>query len=160
MSRFVRLTLLPALMSATLLAAPLSNAIAAGADPAVQTAPPAGDPARSGGETIDQRIAKLHKALEITPDEETSWTGVATAMRDSAATMQKLAADNAAEPAQSQTAVDDLKTYERFAHAHVDGLANLTNAFEQLYAAMPDAQKKVADQVFRGFGPKTAQAHG
>ena len=48
----------------------------------------------------------------------------------------------------------------RFAHAHVDGLANLTNAFEKLYTAMPDAQKKVADQAFRNFGPKNAPARG
>jgi hypothetical protein len=46
------------------------------------------------------------------------------------------------------SAVDDLKTYEKFAQAHVDGLKNLISAFTSLYDTMPDAQKKVADKVF------------
>ena len=50
------------------------------------------------------------------------------------------------------TAVDDLKTYQEFAQAHVDGLKNLTSAFSSLYDAMPDGQKKVADRVFQTNG--------
>ena len=46
----------------------------------------------------------------------------------------------------------DLKTYEKFAQAHVKGLKNLIASFSKLYAAMPDAQKKNADQVFQSFG--------
>ena len=47
------------------------------------------------------------------------------------------------------SAVDDLKTYQKFAQAHLDGLKNLLSHFEGFYAAMPDAQKKIADDVFR-----------
>ena len=50
------------------------------------------------------------------------------------------------------TAVDDLKMYQKFAQAHIDGLKNLIVSFEKLYAAMPDAQKKIADQVFTTSG--------
>jgi hypothetical protein len=39
--------------------------------------------------------------------------------------------------------------YQKFAQAHVDGLKNMLSHFEGLYAAMPDAQKKIADEVFR-----------
>ena len=53
------------------------------------------------------------------------------------------------------TAVQDLQTYQQFAQAHVDGLKNLTAAFSTLYDAMPDAQKKVADQVFLTSGRGT-----
>ena len=46
------------------------------------------------------------------------------------------------------TAVGDLKMYQKFAQAHVDGLKNLISSFDKLYAGMPDAQKKIADEVF------------
>ena len=41
-----------------------------------------------------------------------------------------------------------MKTYQEFAEAHVNGLKNLIASFGTLYAAMPDAQKKIADTVF------------
>jgi hypothetical protein len=110
-------------------------------------------------ETVEQRIATLHTALKITPQEETSWTAVAQAMRDNAAAMQKLAAANPDQAAQ-MSAVDDLKTYEKFAQAHVDGLKNLTSSFETLYNAMPDSQKKVADQVFQSSHHRATSSHG
>jgi protein CpxP len=103
-------------------------------------------------ESVEERIASLHTALNITPKEEPDWSAVAKAMRDNAATMQKLAADKHAQSPDSATAVDDLKTYEKFAKAHVAGLKSLTSSFEKLYNTMPDAQKKVADQVFQSFG--------
>jgi hypothetical protein len=110
-------------------------------------------------ETVEQRIASLHTALKITPSEEADWTSVAQAMRENAAAMQKLAADNTVQAPQSMTAVDDLKTYQKFAQAHVDGLKNLTSSFETLYNAMPDAQKKVADQVFQSSRHQGATSH-
>ncbi len=103
MSKFSRVTLASALMCGTMLATPLLVAGAAHAQDMSAA------PAKSHEETIDQRIAKLHKELKITPDEETNWSGVAGAMRDSAAAMQKLAADKAAEAPGSQTAVDALR---------------------------------------------------
>jgi hypothetical protein len=47
------------------------------------------------------------------------------------------------------TAVDDLKSYQKHAQAHVDGLKNLIASFATLYAAMSDDQKRIADDVFR-----------
>jgi hypothetical protein len=111
-------------------------------------------------ETVEQRISSLHTALKITPQEEADWTSVAQAMRENAAAMQKLAADNTVQAPQSMTAVDDLKTYQKFAQAHVDGLKNLTSSFETLYNSMPDAQKKVADQVFQSSRHQGASKHG
>ena len=102
-------------------------------------------------ETVEQRIATLHSELKITPDQESKWAPVAQAMRDNAAAMEKLAAAHKGKDA-SMTAVDDLKTYRDFAQAHVDGLKNLISAFDDLYASMPDAQKKVADAAFQKYG--------
>ncbi len=69
-------------------------------------------------------------------------------MRENAANMDKLLAASRTTPPQNMSAVDDLKSYQKFAQAHVDGLKNLISSFDKLYAAMPDAQKKIADAVF------------
>jgi hypothetical protein len=55
------------------------------------------------------------------------------------------------------TAVDDLKTYQEFTQAHLDGPKNLTVAFVALYDTMPADQKKNADQVFMQYGPAKAK---
>ena len=157
---FMRSVAVAALLGATMLASPLSAARAAPATAApfllAQAATPPSQPAASAAETkaetLDQRIASLHTALQITPNEEANWKGVAQVMRDNAAAMEKLAADRTAQASQGMTAVDDLKTYEKFARAHVTGLTKMTTAFEKLYSAMPAPQKKVADQVFQNFG--------
>ena len=81
-------------------------------------------------------------------------------MHENAATMDKLAAEKPTSAPQNMSAVDDLKAYQQFAQAHVDELKNLTSAFSALYNAMPDAQKKVADQVFQTSGHGTTAAHG
>ncbi len=142
---FVRSVAIAALLGTTMLATPLAAAWAQNA-PVKTAATP--DATQTKGETVEQRITALHTAMKITPDEETQWNGVARAMRENAAAMDKLLAATRTTPPQSMSAVDDLKTYEKFAQAHVDGLKNLTSAFTSLYGTMPDAQKKVADKVF------------
>jgi hypothetical protein len=69
--------------------------------------------------------------------------------------MDKLVAANRTTPPQNMSAMQDLQTYQQVAQAHVDGLKNLTAAFSTLYNAMPDDQKKVADEVFRTSGRGT-----
>jgi hypothetical protein len=154
---FVRSVAIAALLGATMLAAPLTAAWAQNA-PVKTAATP--DATETKGETVEQRITTLHASLKITPDEETQWNGVAQAMRENATAMDKLVATNRTAPPQNMTAVQDLQTYKEFAQAHVDGLKNLSAAFSTLYNAMPDAQKKVADQVFQSAGHETTPAHG
>src|SRR5438552_2681691 len=121
-----------ALMGATMLATPLS---AARAEQAVaqQTQATAGA-AVTKGETVEQRITTLRASLKITSAQDVQWNAVAQAMRENAANMDKLVAVNRTTPPQSMSAVDDLKSYQRFAQAHVDGLKNLIASFEKLYA--------------------------
>lgn len=110
-------------------------------------------------ETVEQRIASLHAALQITANEDANWTAVALAMRDNAAAMEKLVAERSVQEPKGMTAVEDLQAYQKFAQAHVDGLKNLISAFDTLYNSMPDAQKKVADQVFQGPHHQHSAAH-
>jgi hypothetical protein len=151
---FVRSVAIAALMGSTILVAPLSAAVAGTTNPAIQLAQAATTPAAvtapdTKGETVEQRITTLHASLKITPNEEAQWNNVAQAMRENAAAMDKLVASTRTTPPQSMTAVDDLETYQKFAQAHVDGLKNLISSFQTLYSAMPDPQKKIADQVFQ-----------
>lgn len=155
-SPLVRTVAVAALMSATFLATPLTATRAL-----AQTAatPAAASATETKGETVEQRITALHASLQITADEEKNWNGVAQAMRENAAAMDKLVAEKRTSPPQNMSAVDDLKTYQQFAQAHVDGLKNLTSAFSTLYGAMPDPQKKVADQVFQTSGHGSVASH-
>lgn len=151
-------------MGAALFATPLTPAFAAPADIApmrlAQAATPPAMPTEAKADTVEQRITSLHASLKITPEQEAKWTPVAQSMRDNAVAMEKMVAENKATPMDSLSAVDDLKRYQKFAQAHVDGLKNILSSFEGLYAAMPAAQKKIADGVFEGAGRETIAAHG
>src|ERR1700674_1808924 len=145
-----------ALMTATMRASPFASARAdTAANAAIQLAQAAAPqtPAAAGatetkGQTVEQRIKDLHAALKITPNQDSKWNEVAQDMRENAAAMDKLIAANRTTPPKNMTAVEDLKMYQKFAQAHVDGLKNLISSFDKLYAGMPDAQKKIADEVF------------
>ena len=121
--------------------------------------PPAAAAATSSKpETVEQRITALKTALKVTPDQETGWNGVATAMRENAGAMEKLVTAKRGTAPASMTAVDDLKTYQEFSQVRLDGLKNLISSFKTLYDSMPADQKKNADHVFDSYGPpKSAQ---
>jgi len=120
--------------------------------------PPAAAAATSSKpETVEQRITALKAALKVTPDQESKWDGVAKAMRENAAAMDKLVQEKKGKMA-NMNAVDDLKTYQEFSQVRLDGLKNLISSFKTLYDSMPADQKKNADHVFDSYGPpKSAQ---
>jgi protein CpxP len=152
---------LTALLGAALLVTPLAAAHADSVpNTSVRLAQVTEATAQTKAETVEQRITNLHAALKITSDEEANWNGVAQAMRENAAKMEKLSAEKKVQASESMTAVDDLKTYEKFTHAHYDGLKNLISSFETLYTSMPDQQKHVADHVFQSFGHDGAHSRG
>jgi hypothetical protein len=123
--------------------------------------PPAAAAATSSKpETVEQRIQSLKTALKITPDQESKWTAVAQAMRDNASRMEKLVADKRKISPDKMTAVDDLKTYEDFAQAHLDGIKHMNSSFKALYDSMSPDQKKNADQVFASFGAQKSPQQG
>jgi len=155
-----------ALLSAAVVAGPVTaraDATATAPMQLAQAAAPQATPqaaAEAQSDTIEQRITDLHASLKITPEEDAKWNNVAQAMRENAANMQKLGAETTTQAPQDMTAVQDLKNYQKFAQAHVDGLKNLISSFSTLYNAMPDPQKKVADQVFQSFGRQRAASRG
>ena len=95
----------------------------------------------------DDRIKHLHDALKITPDQESKFDKLADVMRDNAKEMSA-AVEKRSAAEKTTTALDDLKAYQTIAQAHADGLKNLVPAFESLYGALSDTQKKEADELF------------
>jgi hypothetical protein len=105
-------------------------------------------PSTRHAETAEDRIKTLHSELKITPAEEDKWSKVAGAMRSNAQKVDTLL-EQRHDNASKETAVENLRSWTEIAQAHADGSKALLAAFESLYADMPDAQKKIADDVFR-----------
>lgn len=119
-----------------------------------QAAPPTSTPApkakparRAAADFIEARIKSLHDQLKITAAEEPKWSAVADAMRDNEKAVAALVAERA-KKSKTMTAIDNLRSYQAIAKAHLNGIEKLLPAFEALYAEMPDTQKKLADEVF------------
>lgn len=96
---------------------------------------------------VEQQIKDLHAKLKITPAEETQWAAVAKSMRENAKDLDTVI-DKRASSRSTATAVDDLNAYGEIAQSHADAVKKLSSAFAPLYAAMPDDQKKTADDIF------------
>jgi hypothetical protein len=106
---------------------------------------------------VEAQIKDLHAKLKITQAEETQWAAVAKTMRENAKDLDG-AIDKRASSRNTATAVDDLNAYGEIAQTHADAVKKLASAFAPLYSAMPDDQKKTADEVFahRSHGKKGA----
>lgn len=106
---------------------------------------------------VEAHIKDLHTKLHITPAEQAQWDQFAQTMRNNAREMNQAATEHA-QQLPSMNVVQDLRSYQQLAEAHVQRLQKLTTAFETLYNAMPAEQKQVADQVFRANAENRAQA--
>jgi len=146
------------LAGAALLAGTLTPALAQ--SPPGQKPPAAAAATSSKPETVEQRIQTLKAALKVTPDQESKWNAVAQAMRDNASHMEKLVAEKRKLTPEKTTAVEDLKTYQDFAQAHLDGIKHLMSSFKSLYDSMTPDQKKNADTVFESYGAQRAPQQG
>lgn len=105
-------------------------------------------PAAAHDEGVDAHIRELHAELKITPDEEAQWAKVADAIRTSSKSTDDLIEERH-NHISHETALENLQEWADIAQTHADGSKAVLAAFEPLYEAMPDAQKKTADEVFR-----------
>jgi hypothetical protein len=116
--------------------------------PVAQATPATGPKVKSSSvDRVEDRIADLHKKLQITPDQDALWNNVAQVMRDNGKKMRDNVTARSAK-LKSMNAVDDLRSYQMITDEHADGLKRLIPAFEALYAKMTPAQQKNADHVF------------
>ena len=127
--------------------------------PAPAQATPAPSPANPTMEDqVGKRITQLHAALQITADEEAQWKQFADTMRDNARKMDQDYKDRATKFA-SLNALENMQSYAQIAQEHAEDVQRLVTAFQPLYTAMPDAQKKLADAAFRNAAVKHTGQH-
>jgi periplasmic protein CpxP/Spy len=148
------------LLPAAALAQPRQAPAAAGASqPAAGQSSPSAEHPVSGSnakERVEQRIKELHAQLRITADERPQWDQFAQVMRENARDMDQAWLQRA-DRYHSMNAVQNMQSYEKIAEAHAQHVQKLVPAFQNLYDAMPDRQKQLADQVFRAKIQRHAQ---
>ena len=115
------------------------------ASPGAMTAPA---PEPAGNSPVEARIKDLHKRLKITDAQKAQWDALAQVMRDNAQAMEDLQKQRVSDT-QSMSAVDVVKSYGSVIEAHEAGMKKFIPAFEALYNSLSDAQKKIADSLFR-----------
>jgi periplasmic protein CpxP/Spy len=97
---------------------------------------------------VEQHITQLHKQLEITPEQQAQWDQFAQVMRDNAKSMDQVLQQRAAGFG-TMNAADNMQSYAQIAQQHAQDTQKLATAFQTLYGAMSDDQKKNADAVFQ-----------
>jgi hypothetical protein len=129
------------------------------APPAAASPPLAGHPVpgKNAAERVEHRINELHAKLRITPAEQSQWDRFAEVMRDNARDLDQAFLQRA-QQFETMSALQNLQSYEKIAEAHAQHLQKLVPAFENLYNAMPDQQKRLADQVFHANAEERAQS--
>ena len=151
----------------TAMAQPRQTAAVQGAaspPPAAAASPLAGHPVpgKNAEERVERRIKELHGQLQITPAEEPQWNEFAQVMRENARDMDQAFVQRA-QQFPTMNAVQNMQSYEQLSEEHAQRVQKLVPAFQKLYDAMPDEQKRVADQVFRANAEKhmehAAQSH-
>jgi hypothetical protein len=124
-----------------------AHEILAQASPPPATTEPAPAPSEADA-AVEARIKELHQKLHITTAQQTQWNNLVQVMRDNAKAMIDLQKQRA-QDVNSMTAVDAVKSYAAVIEAHEAGMNKFVPAFQALYDSMSDAQKKIADAMFR-----------
>ena len=142
-------------LSAAALAQPAQSPAPA-APPAAASSPMTHPvPGKNMEERVENHIKQLHAQLQITPAEQPQWDQFAQVMRENARDMDQAFLQRA-QQYPTMNAMQNMQSYEQMAEAHVQHLQKLVPAFDNLYNAMPEQQKKLTDQVFRANAERHA----
>jgi periplasmic protein CpxP/Spy len=127
------------------------------APPAAASSPMTSQPVsgKSMEERVENHIKQLYAQLHITPAEQPQWDQFAQVMRENARDMDQTFMQRA-QQYPTMNAMQNMQSYEKMAEAHVQHLQKLLPAFDNLYNAMPEQQKKLTDQVFRANAERHA----
>jgi hypothetical protein len=102
--------------------------------------------AGSMGAMADGRLAFLKSELAITAGQEEAWNGYAKAVKDRVEVMQGLH-QTMLDTMQKGTALERMDVHIQAMQAMLDAMKDVKPATEKLYAALTDAQKKLADDL-------------
>lgn len=100
---------------------------------------------------IEGRLAFLKAELKITPEQEPQWTKFAEAVRATTKSasdgMRSMMMGGGMMHGPAPTALDVMNRYEKTLTIRLDALRTVKAAFEPLYAALSDEQKKTANEL-------------
>lgn len=99
-------------------------------------------------EHVEGRIKALHDAINVTPEQESDWSDVADAMRDSDGKMGDMMREHRQDRDEAN-AIETLKSYQHITQVHADGMTKFINAFEPFYDNLTPEQKQKADTFFK-----------
>ena len=97
-------------------------------------------------EHVEGRLAFLRTELKVTPQQEAQWNAFADAFR-AVAKSAKDAMQQMMGGERPSSAAQRLERYERMLSFRLDAVRTVRAAFDPLYAALSDEQKKVADDL-------------
>lgn len=98
----------------------------------------------------DGRLGYIKAELKITDAQEALWTSYAAAAREAANTMVARCTTMMSQSASSLKLPDRLDRNEQLMAAQLEAMRATNKALKPLYAALSDAQKQTADQLFWG----------
>jgi periplasmic protein CpxP/Spy len=98
---------------------------------------------------VEIRIAELHIALRVTPDQEPLFRAYADTMRANAQAIHALFVERG--QATDFSAPARLGWYARLTATHANAVNNLIAPFNALYQSLSDSQKQAADRHFEAL---------
>jgi periplasmic protein CpxP/Spy len=98
------------------------------------------------GQLVDGRIAFLKAELKITPEQETQWQSVATALRQNANALDQVISGTRQQRG-TMDAVQRLTEREQFDKVRTENDERLLSAFKPLYASLSPEQQQIANQL-------------
>ncbi len=108
---------------------------------------------------IETRIARLHKALRITPAQEPLWQNFAAVMRQNVVELDGVYAKRESQYG-AMNAVQDLQSYAAVQEANARNVQMLLPPFQALYDSLSPEQKTAADATFEHTTSKALQKSG
>jgi len=94
---------------------------------------------------VEDRLAALRSELKITDAQMPQWNRFADALRSTAKSMKGVH-EQMMQEGMPATLPARLDLHEKMLSAHLEALKSIKTALNPLYAALSDAQKKLADQ--------------
>ncbi len=108
---------------------------------------------------IETRIARLHAALRITPQQEPLWQNFATVMRENVVQLDAVYGRRETQYG-SMNAVQDLQSYAEVQQANARNVQMLLPPFQALYDSLSPEQRKAADATFQHNTNRALQKSG
>lgn len=135
-----------AAVGALLCAAALVSPTGLSSSALAQTAPAPSAMPEPLADSVEIRIAELHRTLRIMPSQEALFRVYADAMRGNALAINALFLQRAQET--DFTAPARLRWYAQLTAAHAEAVKKLTAPFDALYQSLSNTQQQAADRHF------------